>query len=231
MTTDRTNDSQRLDTRQLDDGRLDIESVPEFTYTPRDIVDAHRSVTYPPTWGQRVSVVVERVNGACPRTVEGDRWVVDNCLYTEQVDIASDRPGYSGPKEICSIAFHSVQPYIISMSIGVSAVELGIAIDGEDGYVMCPAWGPPTCEAAVIMRLHPEPAEQGTMTDDSYEYLARNGHVSVPTFFMEHFSPPGAKERRTALLEEWYRLGRPKFWEGWDWERQPRRNPPYRGTK
>ena len=63
------------------------------------------------------------------------------CLYTEKV--------------LCSIAFHSVQPYIISMSMGVSAQELGIAIDGEDGFVMCPAWGPPTCEAAVVMRRIP----------------------------------------------------------------------------
>lgn len=213
--------------RPEDDQEFDIEDAPEFTYTPRDLLETGREPTYPPDWGQQVSVIVERVNGACPRCVEGDVWVVENCLYTEKVDIASDRPGYYGPKEICSIAFHSVQPYIISMSIGVSAQDLGIAIDGEDGFVMCPAWGPPTCEAAVVMRLHPEPADSGTMTDDSYEYLARNGHVSVPTYFLERFGPPGARERRKVLLEEWYRLGRPKFWKGWDWEKQPRREPPY----
>jgi uncharacterized repeat protein (TIGR04076 family) len=214
-----------------DNPQFSIEDAPEFTYTPRDLLHLEHRATYPPDWGQKVSVIVERVNGACPISVEGDVWVVENCLHTEKVDIGSDRPGYCGPKEICSIAFHSVQPYIISMSIGVSAQELGIAVDGEDGFVMCPAWGPPTCEAAVVMRLHPEPVDSGTLTDDSYEYLARNGYVSVPTYFLERFGPEGAQARRKALLEEWYRLGRPKFWEGWDWDKQPRRDPPYKPVK
>jgi uncharacterized repeat protein (TIGR04076 family) len=203
------------------------EDMPEFTYTPRDVLAQGHEVTYPPPWGRSITVTIERVNGACPWTVEGDTWVVESKLLIDSVDIASHERGYYGPKQICSIAFRSVQPYITSMSTGVSARDLGIAIEGEDGFVMCPAWGPPTCEAAVIMRLHPDPTDGRNWVDEWYEMLAREGFVGVPTYFMERFSDDETKERRSGLLREWYRQGKPKFWEGWDWEKQPRRDPPH----
>jgi hypothetical protein len=83
---------------------------------------------------------------------------------------------------------------------------------------MCPAWGPPSCEAAVIFKLHPVPLEKLEL-DSLYEMLAKKGHTSVPSYIFEKFASDETKEKRKNQIEEWKKLGKPKFWEGW-------RNPP-----
>lgn len=79
---------------------------------------------------------------------------------------------------------------------------------------MCGAWGPPTCEAQVIVRLHPVPMERMVL-DEWYEFLAFIGHFSVPSYFLENFASEETKENRKKQIEEWVKAGRPKFWEGW----------------
>jgi uncharacterized repeat protein (TIGR04076 family) len=168
---------------------------------------------------------VHRVYGCCPIAVEGDKLVFDIQLQLDECKISSGLPGYfEGRPQICSVAFRSIYPYAVAMSFGVSATDLGIAKSGEDGYVLCPAWGPPTCEAAVVFRLHPEPIEKGWI-DRFYEHLAKAGHVSVPTFYFERFASKETKENRRKLVQEWIKAGRPKFWNGWrNLPCQPRRD-------
>jgi|YelNatPaOPRAMG01_1025707.scaffolds.fasta_scaffold00468_21 hypothetical protein len=91
---------------------------------------------------------------------------------------------------------------MMAMCLGVSAVDMGIAKSGKDGYVICPAWGPPTCEALVIFRLHPDPVEKGGL-DAWYELLARRGHVAVPSHIFERFASDETKEKRRKQIEEW----------------------------
>jgi len=179
------------------------------------IRDRQKDFAYPYPRFHKVHVYVERVNGACPFVIEGDKLVFDLMLLVDECDISSDLPGYFEQKQICAVAFQGFYRYVKPMCFGVSAVDLGIATEGEDGFVLCPAWGPPTCEAAVIFRLHPEPVEKGWI-DRWYEYLARAGHVSVPTFYFERFAPEAAKELRAKQLKAWEAAGKPKFWDGWD---------------
>jgi uncharacterized repeat protein (TIGR04076 family) len=153
-----------------------------------------------PRKGYYVEVSVEKVYGCCPQSVEGDKY--------NYVGFNAMEPG------LCGIAEHSIHQYIVGMCIGTKAVDMGIAKDGEDGYVMCPAWGPPTCEAQVIFKLHPVAIEKMPL-DEWYEALAQMGHHSVPSYFRENFLPGEAKEAREAQIKEWEKAGRPKFWEGW----------------
>lgn len=153
-----------------------------------------------PRRGNYVEVYVEKVYGCCPQSVEGDKFIYAGFNAFET--------------GLCGIAEHSMHQYIVGMCIGVKAVEMGIAKDGEDGYIMCPAWGPPTCEAQVIFRLHPVPIETMPL-DQWYEALAQIGHHCVPSFFLERFATEETKAARKKEMEEWIEAGRPKFWEGW----------------
>jgi|GEM_PF-4292075 len=188
----------------------------ELKYTPDDLLG--KEFEYPYKNFKKVTVFVDRVNGCCPISVEGDKYVFDLMLYLDKCEISNDLPGFfegtEGP-QICTIAMEAFYRYVKPMCFGVSAVDLGIAKSGEDGFVMCAAWGPPTCEAAVIFRLHPEPVEKGWI-DRYYEYLAKAGHVSVPTFYFDKFASKETKDARKKKLEEWKKAGSPKFWSGWE---------------
>ncbi|MBI4187239.1 MAG: hypothetical protein HY530_07055 [Chloroflexi bacterium] len=177
--------------------------------------------------GHKVLVTVERVYGCCPVTVEGDRMMFSDVASPvfDECDISSDSPLFLGSTvkgtrtgTLCTVALKAIYPYIIAMDYGVSAVDLGIAESGEDGFIVCAAWGPPNCEAQVIFRLHPIPVEK-CGTDMLYEYLAQAGHVGVPSYYLETFASDATKEERKRKIEEWKKAGKPKFWEGW-------RNPP-----
>ena len=184
----------------------------KITYTPTEWLG--KEIEYPYPDFKKVTVYTHRIYGSCPINVEGDKLVYDLALYLNECKISSDLPKYFEEPQICSIALKTIYPYAMAMCFGVSAIDLGIAESGEDGYVMCGAWGPPTCEAAVIFRLHPEPIEKGWL-DRWYEHLAKVGHVSVPTFYFEKFASPEAKANREKKIEEWRKAGSPKFWEGW----------------
>lgn len=191
----------------------------KLTYTPAEFLG--KKVPYPYPNFYKVRVITHRIFGCCPLSVEGDEWVFDNILRFDESKISDDLPGFfepEHPKAICQHPLFSLHSYIRGMMFGVSAVDMGIAISGEDGYVMCPAWGPPTCEATVIYRLHPEPIDKASI-DRWYEYLAKVGHTSVPTFYFKRFASAEAKLKREKELEEWTKAGKPKFWEGF-------RNPP-----
>jgi uncharacterized repeat protein (TIGR04076 family) len=165
---------------------------------------------------KKVSVYVDKVYGCCPIVVEGDKLVFDGALRLDECEISSDAPNYfEGRPQLCSWALHSLFHYVVAMCYGVSAVELGISKGGEDGYVMCPAWGPPTCEAAVIWRLHPEPIPVG-FVDRFYTHLAKLGHYAVPDYYMQRFASEEAKQLRRDKLAEYERAGEPKFWDGWE---------------
>ena len=171
--------------------------------------------------GNKLTVSVHKVYGCCPISVEGDEFVFTPWMSLDDNRISNRLPNYmfgDHKPMICQIAMTSVFPFVQAMCLGVSAEELGITKAGEDGYVICPAWGPPTCEALTIFRLHPEPMEQAGL-GAWYENLAKAGHVSVPSYYLETFGTSETKEARKRKLEEWEKAGRPKFWEGW-------RNPP-----
>lgn len=150
--------------------------------------------------GYEVEVYVHKVTGACPVAIEGTKF--------DFVD------GKNISKGMCSFSMNSVYPYVMAMSMGAKAVDLGITEKGEDGFVSCPAWGPPTCEAAVIFRLHPIPIKE-LFGHTAYKYLAELGHVSVPKIYMEQYAPEGTRQKTEKLIEEWIALGRPKYWEKW----------------
>lgn len=190
----------------------------KLMYTPTEYLG--KEVPYPYPGFKKVIVYTHKIIGCCPISVEGDYWVFEGFLRFGESKISDDVPNYfePGSKAVCTYTLQSLHQYMKGMTYGVSAVEMGISTGGEDGYVMCPAWGPPICEATVIYRLHPEPIEKG-MIDRFYEHLAKVGHISVPTFYMDKFSSPEAKLKREQQIEEWRKAGKPKFWEGW-------RNPP-----
>ncbi|MFZ5631455.1 MAG: hypothetical protein ACOY40_01270 [Bacillota bacterium] len=173
-----------------------------------------------------VEVYVEKVYGCCAVCVEGDKMVYGSTeILLDQCEVSGDLPLFKGSSfkggksgVFCPIAMNSLYPYISAMGFGISAVDMGIAESGEDGYVICPAWGPPHCEALVIYRLHPVPIEKCGV-DAWYEYLAKMGHVAVPSYFLETFASEETKDKRKHQVEEWLKMGKPKFWEGW-------RNPP-----
>jgi uncharacterized repeat protein (TIGR04076 family) len=147
-----------------------------------------------------IEVYVHKVVGACPQAVEGTKF--DYVLMTKMTEGQ------------CGFSVNSIYPYVAAMTLGAKAVDLGIAVEGEDGFVTCPAWGPPTCEATVIFRLHPVPAKE-SFGDNWYEDLAKIGHVSVPTYFMDKYASEETKAKRKQLIEEWDSLGRPRYWEKW----------------
>lgn len=150
--------------------------------------------------GYYVEIHVEKVYGCCPHTLEGDKY--------NYVGFTAMETG------LCGIAEYSLHPYISGLSLGVKAVDMGIAKSGDDGYVMCPSWGPPTCEAQIIFRLHPVPVEKMPV-DAWYEALAQTGHHCVPAYFLEKFGTEELRASRKNDIEEWVKAGRPKFWEGW----------------
>lgn len=200
-----------------------MEEDEKMQYPPRTLIPD--KVEYPLPNAKRVTVYVDKIYGCCPMCVEGDKFAFDLSLLLDETKISSDLPNYVEPGKpmICPIAMKSFYPYILPLSLGVSAVDLGIAKKGDDGYVICPAWGPPTCEALIIWRLHPEPTEKSGL-DAWYEYLAKKGHISVPAYLFERFAPAEAKEARKKKVEEWVKAGKPKFWEGWrNLPCQPRR--------
>ncbi len=188
-------------------------SEEKLTYTPKEYLS--REVGYPYPDFKKVTVYTHKIYGCCPISVEGDKLVFDCMLYLDECKISSDLPKYfEGRPQICTPALSSMFPFVTAMSFGVSAIDLGIAESGEDGYVMCAAWGPPICEASVIFRLHPEPIEKGWI-DRYYKHLAKLGHVNIPTFYFEKFASPETKANREKQVEEWRKAGSPKFWDGW----------------
>jgi uncharacterized repeat protein (TIGR04076 family) len=172
---------------------------------------------------KKIYVYVDKVYGACPVVALGDVWVFDPFIRMDECVVSYDQDSYLERRPImCPWALHTLFHYVVAMSYGVRAKDLGIALEGEDGYVICPAWGPPTCEALVIWRLHPEPIEKGGV-DRFYEFLAKRGYPFVPEELLK-IAPPNTKELREKLIDEWVKAGRPKFWERWrDMEWQPRR--------
>ena len=117
-------------------------------------------------------------------------------------------------EHVCPFSEYEYWPYISGMTQGVTAQEMGIACEGEDGFVCCGAWGCPSCEAKIVYRLHPIPYKE-SFIDEIYEYLGRGGHNSIPRFFREKYSPEWAIQSREDLMEEWDQAGRPLFWDKW----------------
>jgi len=200
--------------------KVKFEERPETQYPPVEY--RPKKVEYPLPGCSNVTVYVHKVYGCCPISVEGDKIVFKGfSLSPTDSEISSDLPMFLTEDKkpmFCYVALKALYPYVIAMALGVSAAELGISKGGEDGYVKCAAWGPPNCEALVIFRLHPEPLEKGGL-DAYFEHLAKVGHVSVPSYFLERFATDETKEKRKKQIEEWIKAGKPKFWEGW-------RNPP-----
>lgn len=170
----------------------------KLEYPPASLVPKEAKAPSPP--GYRVEVYVHKVVGACPAAIEGEKFDYVLCTKLSEGQ--------------CGFGVNSVYQYVTAMTLGAKAVDLGIAEDGEDGYVTCPAWGPPTCEAYVVYRLHPVPVKK-SLGDDWYSNLAKIGHVSCPTFFMENFASEETRLKRKNLIEEWNKIGRPKYWEKW----------------
>ncbi len=177
--------------------------------------------------GCKVKATIEKVFGCCNVSVEGDSMMFEDLTTVrfDEGEISSDLPhshgsAVAGTKSgiFCSVALKALYPYLIAMNYGVSAVDMGIAESGEDGFVVCAAWGPPTCEAQVIFRLHPIPVDR-VGNDVLYEYQAKEGHLAVPSYYLENFASEETKKARNDKIEEWKKLGKPNFWEGW-------RNPP-----
>lgn len=190
----------------------------KLTYTPAEYLGIE--VPYPFRDFKRVRVYTHRIYGCCPVSVEGDEWVFEHHLRYDENKVSYDVSNFleGHARIICGHSLHTMKLYVSAMCFGVNAVDMGIAKSGEDGYVICSAWGPPTCEAVVVYRLHPEPIEKGYM-DRYYEHLAKVGHVAVPDFYFNKFASAETKAKRERQVKEWRKAGSPKFWEGW-------RNPP-----
>jgi len=159
-----------------------------------------KEIKKPAPAGYDIEVYVHKVTGACPLAIEGTKFDFTQCTQLSEGQ--------------CGFSVNSVYQYVAAMSMGGKAVDLGIAEKGEDGFVTCPAWGPPTCEASVIFRLHPIPVKEG-FGESWYEMLASLGHVSCPTHYMNNFASEETRQKRQRLIDEWEKLGRPKYWEKW----------------
>lgn len=204
--------------------KVKFREEPDTQYPPESYRPDKVKYPFP---GCKTQVTIEKVYGCCPVSVEGDKMMfadIVNVIFDE-CDISGGLSLFNGSAvkgtktgSFCSVALNSIYPYIWAMNYGLSAADMGIAQSGEDGFVVCPAWGPPNCEAQVVFRLHPIPVAK-CGTDEIYEYLSKAGHVSVPSFFFETFANDATKEARRRKIEEWRKAGKPKFWEGW-------RNPP-----
>lgn len=158
-----------------------------------------------PQNGFDVIVTAERVEGSCPLCImEGD----ETYYYVSQ---AVDN------ENMCPFANYEMYQYVNAMCQGISAIDLGIANEGEDGFVTCGAWGCPTVESQVVFRLHPVPSEFH-MLDVGYELMSRGGHHSTPKPFMDTFSNDNVRQQREDLIEEWDKAGRPLFWDKWGTE-------------
>lgn len=173
-------------------------------YPPESVIEKGKPSKISP--GADVLVTVERVEGACSEhQIEGDEH-----LY-------SGFECVSGEEGVCPFAEFEMWPYISGMSQGVSAKDMGIAYDGEDGFVCCGAWGCPSVEAKIVYRLHPIPYEQtdSSFIDFIYEYLAKGDHFSAPKHFRQLYSKEEVLKERDDLVKEWDEAGRPLFWDKW----------------
>ena len=195
------------------------EEKPTYTtYTPPEYLC--KELPYPYPNFKKVTVITHRLYGCCPISVEGDEWVCDITWNFDEGKYSWDLPNFfeGEHRTLCKLSLHTLCNYVGAMCSGVSAVDLGIAKSGEDGYVKCGGSGPPRGECAVIYRLHPEPLEKAWL-DRYYEFLAKQGHLYVPTMFLEKFAPESIPKRDKEFAE-WQKAGSPKFWEKW-------RNPPF----
>lgn len=152
--------------------------------------------------GCDVDVIIERVDGACPMNL----LVGDVTNYVEVTALSNEH--------ICPFAQYEMYQYISAMTNGVTAKELGITYEGEDGFVTCGAWGCPTCETKVVFRLHPKPLPKA-FVDYAYQFMAMAEHHSTPEFFREKYSKKETIQLREDLMEEWDKAGRPLFWDKW----------------
>lgn len=172
----------------------------KLQYPPEEVIKKARPSEK--SLGNDVLVTVERVEGAClAHQIEGMSWLYKGIMPETN-------------EHVCTYSEYEYWPYVSGMSQGVTAQEMGIACDGEDGFVSCGAWGCPSCEAKIVYRLHPIPYEE-SMVDEIYEYLGRGGHNCIPKFFREKYSPEWAIQSREDLMREWDEAGRPLFWDKW----------------
>ncbi len=141
--------------------KVKFEEDPDTQYPPESV--RPDKFEYPLA-GHKVEVTVEKVYGCCAVSVEGDKMTFTDVASPsfDECDISGDLPLFIGSAvkgtkagTLCTIALKAIYPYIVAMDYGVSAVDLGIAKSGEDGFVVCAAWGPPNCEAQVIFSHEP----------------------------------------------------------------------------
>jgi uncharacterized repeat protein (TIGR04076 family) len=158
-----------------------------------------------PQNGFDVIVTAERVEGSCPLCITDG----DEKYFT--MSQAEDN------ENVCPFANYEMYQYVNAMSQGISAVDLGIANEGEDGFVTCGAWGCPTVESQIVFRLHPIPVNYHSL-DVGYRAMSSGGHHSTPEPFMDAYSNDEVRQQREDLIEEWDKAGRPLFWDKWGTE-------------
>jgi len=148
----------------------------------------------------KVTVYVHEVTGYCPMVSLGDKLVFDNMLYLDESKISGEKL-FEKRTLICPWVIYNMFPFVLAMCFGVSAVELGIAKSGEDGYAQCQAWGAPECHAKVVFRLHPEPIETG-FTDRFYAHCGEIGWLPIPPYYHKYATPA----QKEAWKENWRKV-------------------------
>lgn len=178
-----------------------IDDDPILQYPPKEIEDTLDEHIFPMLPSHDVEVYVERVEGMCPYIqIEGDM-----SFYS----------AYSADNiEICPTAQWEFWQYMGAITAGVPAKDLGIATDGEDGFVQCGAWGCPTCEAKVVYRLHPVENPMNSI-DKGYTYTAGGQHHSAPKYYRDKYFTEETAQQREDLIKEWDEAGRPNWWDKW----------------
>lgn len=173
--------------------RITREGFRTFTPNPDEILEyppsrmVPQKIKYNTPTGHEIDVYVHKIIGVCPYCIEGTKFRMRGCKCVD--------PG------ICGYAMNTLYQYVSAMSLGAKAIDIGITEKGDDGFVSCPSWGPPTCEGKVVFRLEPVPNEE-PFGDDYYKTLADLGHSMIPEYYLKNYASEETQQKKAKLIQE-----------------------------
>lgn len=117
----------------------------------------------------KVVVEVERIRGECPRFQDGDRIVyVEPAILLDETSIAT--------RQLCPFALMNIFPYVVALGRGITAMELGLATNGDDGFVACQApdrGETPKAHGQVVFAMRRIPIDRSLVDRSRADRLAR----------------------------------------------------------
>jgi uncharacterized repeat protein (TIGR04076 family) len=155
-----------------------------------------------------IEAIVHEIRGFCNiGGALGDKLVFDGVFRPDLSKISYSKL-LGGHQQVCSFALINMFPFVEAMSKGVSAVDIGIAKSGKDGYVGCQTdliFG--KFYHGVIYRLHQVPIKKSN-SDAFYETAAKACHLEIATpLFAQKYASQKCKETWLKQLEEWEKAG------------------------